>query len=361
MAKILIGNIKGKKGDKGDKGDTGASFKILDFFNTEEELNAVENPSTGDAYGVLNANELYDIYVYSPTKGWVNNGELAPDINNQTPNFEESKTLEELKSSEKISLAFGKIARAISELISHLKNKNNPHEVTASDVGAFPSTGGILNGYLGISAESYPGVEFHSPNNLSRIMRNVGKDVNGNEFDYGLILSDFDSKDQAESVSLMLSCKEVLMNASAMTYALRLSSIINGQIKYYNIFGEHNASAYGLVKMQCNSYIGTGNYGENSKNSITFEKIPEMVTISLENDNVNGASGAIATFTKGARFGLVHYTSGNAYSSYGRVALTWSDNTLSWYSVAISGNEIASADAQLNVSGAKYSWKALYI
>ena len=86
-----------------------------------------------------------------------------------------------------------------------------------------------------------------------------------------------------------------------------------------------------------------------------------MVTISLENDNVNGASGAIATFTKGARFGLVHYTSGNAYSSYGRVALTWSDNTLSWYSVAISGNEIASADAQLNVSGAKYSWKALYI
>ena len=126
----LIGNIKG------EKGDTGASFKILDFFNTEEELNAVENPSAGDAYGVLNTNELYDIYVYSLTKGWVNNGELAPDINNQTPNFDDTVPLEKLTSGEKISLAFGKIARAIIELISHIGNKSNPHSVTTEQIGA---------------------------------------------------------------------------------------------------------------------------------------------------------------------------------------------------------------------------------
>ena len=128
-----IGNIKG------DKGDTGAGFKIWEFYDTSEELLAkVTTPSAGDAYGVLNDKGKYDIYVYSPSKGWVNNGELAPDINEQTPNFEESKTLESLSSGEKISLAFGKIAKAIKEFISHLTNKSNPHNVTTEQIGAIP-------------------------------------------------------------------------------------------------------------------------------------------------------------------------------------------------------------------------------
>ena len=73
---------QGEKGEKGDtgtqgpKGETGAGFKVLDYFTSETELNSsVTNPSAGDAYGV-GTGEPYDIYIYSPTKGWVNNGAL---------------------------------------------------------------------------------------------------------------------------------------------------------------------------------------------------------------------------------------------------------------------------------------------
>lgn len=76
MAEILVGNIRG------EKGDTGSGLKILDYYASIEELSsAVTNPSAGDAYGVGDGNP-YDIYVYSPTHGWVNNGALQLDIGN---------------------------------------------------------------------------------------------------------------------------------------------------------------------------------------------------------------------------------------------------------------------------------------
>lgn len=76
MAEILLGNIKGPKGDKGEKGDTGQGFKVLDYYATLEELSSsITNPAMGDAYGVGSA-VPYDIYIYSPSNGWVNNGPL---------------------------------------------------------------------------------------------------------------------------------------------------------------------------------------------------------------------------------------------------------------------------------------------
>lgn len=150
MAEILLGNIKG------DKGDTGASFKVLEYYATLEELTAsVPNPSVGDSYGV-GSDYPYEIYVYSKKHGWVNNGTLQPDINEQTPNFEEAKTLETLTSGEKISLAFGKIKKAITDLISHIGNKKNPHGVTAEQVGALSKTK-IIDGkdILGITTDGW--------------------------------------------------------------------------------------------------------------------------------------------------------------------------------------------------------------
>lgn len=54
---------------------------------------------------------------------------------NQTPTFTQSSTLSEINSGEKLSTLFGKIKKAIVDLISHLANTNNPHSVTKSQVG----------------------------------------------------------------------------------------------------------------------------------------------------------------------------------------------------------------------------------
>ena len=55
--------------------------------------------------------------------------------NDQTPTFTESTTLTKLVSGEKLSVAFGKISKSITDLINHIANKNNPHEVTKTQVG----------------------------------------------------------------------------------------------------------------------------------------------------------------------------------------------------------------------------------
>lgn len=63
--------------------------------------------------------------------------------NNQTPTFTQASALSNISSGEKMSVLFGKIAKGLADLISHLANKSNPHGVTAAQIGAVPSaTGG---------------------------------------------------------------------------------------------------------------------------------------------------------------------------------------------------------------------------
>lgn len=56
--------------------------------------------------------------------------------NNQTPTYTVASANAALSSGEKLSVAMGKIAKAISSLISHLSNESNPHKVTAEQIGA---------------------------------------------------------------------------------------------------------------------------------------------------------------------------------------------------------------------------------
>lgn len=63
--------------------------------------------------------------------------ERVPNVttNDQTPTYATASTAAELSSGEKLSVAFGKIAKAIKDLISHIANKSNPHGVTKSQLG----------------------------------------------------------------------------------------------------------------------------------------------------------------------------------------------------------------------------------
>lgn len=82
------GEFDGPQGPTGEKGDTGKGLTILDYYDTLEALAAaVTSPEAGDAYGVGTA-APYTIYVWSPTKGWVDNGTLgAAAINYETWSF----------------------------------------------------------------------------------------------------------------------------------------------------------------------------------------------------------------------------------------------------------------------------------
>ena len=68
--------------------------------------------------------------------------------NNLEPTYTAASILAKLSSGEKLSVAFGKIAKAITDLIAHIGNKSNPHGVTASQAGAVPKSGGTMTGSL---------------------------------------------------------------------------------------------------------------------------------------------------------------------------------------------------------------------
>lgn len=55
--------------------------------------------------------------------------------NDQAPTYSAASTLSALTSGEKLSVAFGKIKTAVSNLISHIGNTSNPHSVTKSQIG----------------------------------------------------------------------------------------------------------------------------------------------------------------------------------------------------------------------------------
>ena len=55
--------------------------------------------------------------------------------NDQTPTYSQNSSLSNITSGEKLSVSFGKIMKAIADLISHIGSKSNPHSVTKSQVG----------------------------------------------------------------------------------------------------------------------------------------------------------------------------------------------------------------------------------
>lgn len=73
---VLPRGAAGPQGPQGPKGETGSGFRVLDYYGSAAALEAaVANPAAGDAYGVGTA-EPYDIYIYSQSNGWVNNGPI---------------------------------------------------------------------------------------------------------------------------------------------------------------------------------------------------------------------------------------------------------------------------------------------
>lgn len=59
--------------------------------------------------------------------------------NDQTPTFSPANSIQELGSGEKLGALFGKIARAITGLIGHMKDRN-PHNITTDMISAAPKS-----------------------------------------------------------------------------------------------------------------------------------------------------------------------------------------------------------------------------
>lgn len=96
----------------------------------------LKKPDISDFYNINDFNENMDV-IDEEMKGIQESISNVPNVttNDQTPTYTKASSLSELVSGEKLSVAFGKLAKAVSDLISHIGNKSNPHSVTAAQVG----------------------------------------------------------------------------------------------------------------------------------------------------------------------------------------------------------------------------------
>ena len=118
-AQVGLGNVDNTS--DADKPISTATQKALDLKTNLGDFNAhiqnTENPHkvTASQVGLGNVPNV--------------------NTNDQTPTYTIADKISNLTSGEKLSVAFGKIAKAISDLISHIANTSNPHKVTKSQVG----------------------------------------------------------------------------------------------------------------------------------------------------------------------------------------------------------------------------------
>ena len=113
-------------------------FNALLFIGDAENVAAAINSSL--VYASAADLEAHTTNVENPhgvTKEQVGLGNV-PNVstNDQTPTYADATTFATLSSGEKVSTAFGKIKLAITNLINHIANRNNPHGVTAAQANA---------------------------------------------------------------------------------------------------------------------------------------------------------------------------------------------------------------------------------
>lgn len=115
--------------------------KVSGVLDTLEEVEANEEENKTAGALALKKHSTDKENPHGVTAEQVGLGNV-PNVatNNQTPTYTMATSLATLKSGEKLSVAFGKIAKAISGLISHLSDKNNPHGVTAEQIGIESTT-----------------------------------------------------------------------------------------------------------------------------------------------------------------------------------------------------------------------------
>lgn len=209
----------------------------------------------------------------------------------------------------------GSAAAVQTNLTNHINNKNNPHGVTPGQIGAIPSSGGSVSGPL---------------NFANNVWNNVGDDAA------------FGDRNFAGNF-----CVKGLNGAPGITL------FTSDESQSYQVFGQHNLSllmsqiaANGVPRITTGSYVGDGNYGQSSPNSINTGNTSKFLIVTKDPPSFYSNNEPMEWF-----FWFPGITQVNVYSSLadGDCAVSQSGATISWYNTD-------NASYQLNTPGTTYRW-----
>lgn len=287
--------------------ETQLEFSI--FVGNAENISAIINESL--AYATKAAFEAHVGNKENPhgvTKAQVGLGNV-PNVatNDQTPTYSEAATLTALSAGEKMSVAFGKLKKAVSSLIAHIGDKKNPHKVTAAQAGAAAtnhthSTTNITSGTLGV-ARGGTGKSSWAANQM------------------------------------------VYAQSASALGTIAASKYSSGLLRQR----PNGAPYWGPVSVT-GSYVGTGDYGSDNPNSLTFDdgELPNIIVVTAQNRNFITLAVLFPYAGRGITF---NDSDGNGSPAY-RLEVAISGKTVSWYSPK-------SAALQANNYNITFVWHAL--
>lgn len=151
-----------------------------------------------------------------------------------------------------------------------------------------------------------------------------------------------------------LSKETLLKDATAALYGLDATAVPDEVLAAArSLISTAQSTADSKCKIVSGSYTGTGTYGSNNKNSLTFDGKPKLLIVS---STVSSAYGGRHTYPQ---LIFVYGESGDIASLitsgsevFSSATVSGSGNTVSWYSAD-------AAAQQLNVSGTKYNYIAI--
>ena len=170
--------------------------------------------------------------------------------------------------------------------------------------------------------------------------------------------TDYDTlypKTKVEQVEDAYAQQQILADSTKTLYGLDATAVPDDVLALLKTLVDNaQTSADEKAKMQVGSYVGTGTYGSDNPNSLTFDGKPKFVFVAQKAQSTSSARGYYFTAVVNQETAMVERVATDSTSTDAHfVQLSWGDKTVSWYS-------IANAERQLNTSGTEYVYTIFY-
>ena len=151
-----------------------------------------------------------------------------------------------------------------------------------------------------------------------------------------------------------LSKETLLKDATAALYGLDATAVPDEVLEAArSLISTAQSTADSKCKIVSGSYTGTGTYGVDNKNSLTFDGKPKLLIVS---STVSSAYGGSRTYPQ---LIFVYGESGSIASLITNGSDIFASATVSRSGNTVSGYSADAAAQQLNVSGTKYNYIAI--
>lgn len=253
---------------------------------------------------------------------------------------------------------------AEEEAEEHYANFNNPHKVTAQQTGAIPQVYAASND---LNTELQQGGNKMTICNYHSGTLNTPYSEGLTVYAHGMVITNANSETYGTQMCLPSGEDAIYVrrkNGQGISKWIKMADTSKLE-EASNLLQRVETLETGKATIATGSYVGTGTFGENNKNTLTFPFVPKIVFISTPSVVASGTTSATyyapATLVYGSDIGFVSQSTESAERSYNiPLILSWVENTLSWYYVNTSTSSTGMTPSyQLNYSGMVYNWVAI--